>query len=98
MTEQKGSPLFRNPTAQKAFEFIMRQIREDRVRLPFSKIEATRYIMNVIAQNMEDNAAIIKLMKEFGYKPKAVETPKKTDTSKKATKNQTDKPLGPGGN
>ena len=37
-------------------------------------------------------------MKEFGYKPKAVETPKKTDTSKKATKNQTDKPLGPGGN
>ena len=47
---------------------------------------------------MEDNAAIIKLMKDFGYKPKAVEAPKKTDTSKKETKNQTDKPLGPGGN
>lgn len=98
MTEQKGVPMFRNPTAQKAFEFMMRQVKEGKVRLPFSRVEATRYIINVIAQNMEDNAAIIKLMKDFGYKPKAVEAPKKTDTSKKETKNQTDKPLGPGGN
>ena len=70
--------LFANPLAQKAFSYLIS-------KAGFGAREA----IGLVSKKMNDNQALIKLMKEYGYKPKKV-TPTTKTTS-------VDKPLGPGG-
>tara|TARA_R100001163_G_C5060612_1_gene197433 strand:+ start:1092 stop:1316 length:225 start_codon:yes stop_codon:yes gene_type:complete len=69
--------LFANPLAQKAFSYLLK-------KAGFGAREA----IGLVAKKMDNDAALIKLMKEYGYKPKKVTTTKTTSV---------DKPLGPGG-
>ena len=69
--------LFANPLAQKAFSYLLS-------KAGFGAREA----IGMVAKKMNDDQALLKLMKEYGYKPKKVTTTKATSV---------DKPLGPGG-
>ena len=71
--------LFANPLAQKAFSYLLS-------KAGFGAREA----IGLVSKKMNDNQALIKLMKEYGYKPKKVKT-----TTTKTT--SVDKPLGSGG-
>ena len=69
--------LFANPLAQKAFSYLL-------TKAGFGAREA----IGMVSKKMNDDQALLKLMKEYGYKPKKVTTTKTTSV---------DKPLGPGG-
>jgi hypothetical protein len=69
--------LFANPLAQRAFSYLMKKAGFD-----------ARKAINLVAQKMNDNQGLLKLMKEYGYKPTKIKTKKTTSV---------DKPLGPGG-
>ena len=69
--------LFANPLAQKVFSYLIKK----------AGFEA-RDAIGLVSQKMNDNQALIKLMKQYGYKPKKVTTTKKTTV---------EKPIGAGG-
>ena len=69
--------LFANPLAQKAFSYLLK-------KAGFGARDA----IGLVSQKMNDNQALLKLMKEYGYKPKKVTSTKTTTV---------EKPLGPGG-
>ena len=69
--------LFANPLAQRAFSYLMKKAGFD-----------ARKAINLVAQKMNDNQGLLKLMKEYGYEPTKMKTKKTTSV---------DKPLGPGG-
>ena len=64
--------LFANPLAQKAFSYLLTKAKFD-----------ARKAINLVASKMNDDSALLKLMKEYGYKPTKVP--------------QVEKALGPGG-
>ena len=68
--------LFANPLAQRAFSYLMNKAGFD-----------ARKAINLVSQKMNDNQGLLKLMKEYGYKPTKVKTKKPT---------LVDKPLGHG--
>ena len=69
--------LFANKLAQKVFSYLIKKAGFE-----------VRDAIGLVTQKMDDNQALIKLMKEYGFKPKKVTTTKKTTV---------EKPLGPGG-
>ena len=50
--------LFANPLAQKAFSYLMKKAGFD-----------ARKAINLVSEKMNDNQALLKLMKEYGFKP-----------------------------
>ena len=64
--------LFANKLAQKAFSYLMNKAGFD-----------ARKAINLVSEKMNNNQALIKLMKEYGYKPTKAPI--------------VDKALGPGG-
>ena len=69
--------LFANKLAQKVFSYLIKKAGFE-----------VRDAIGLVTQKMDDNQALIKLMKEYVFKPKKVTTTKKTTV---------EKPLGPGG-
>ena len=74
-------PLFASKLAQKAFSYLM-----TKAKLP------PRDAMQMVIGKADSDSALLKLMKEYGYKPTKVDVPKQ-----KSKGTTMDKPLGPGG-